>query len=469
MFVSMALLLCLTAAVLPAPGDTAMAAVSAAEAERLGGPELTPVGAERAGNAEGTIPAWTGGIQQAVDAYRPGNRHPDPFAEDTPLFTITADNQHLYADHLSEGQQALLEKYPESWRMPIYPSRRSAAYPDHVYAAFKRNATSAGLVLENRGGVTGAAVTSPFPIPNEGAEIVWNHNMRWRGLHITMTDGQAPVTRSGRYTLVVVDQEMAFPYSREAPPEAVEGFPSLLLSFKQRVRAPSLLAGQGRLVLESYNYNLQQRQTWLYSPNLRRILRTPFNGFDNPAPNADGLRFSDEVDLFNGSPALFNWKILGKREMYIPYNAYRIHSDALSYEDILEKRHIAPEHVRYELHRVWVVEGTVKVERRDPRARRLEDRGHLYARRVLYVDEDSWQVAMTDNYDAQGRLWRYAEGHMINFYEVPVPWYTLQVYYDFQARRYLVTGLDNRRRPAAFTEAINPRLFGPNALDFYLR
>jgi benzoyl-CoA reductase/2-hydroxyglutaryl-CoA dehydratase subunit BcrC/BadD/HgdB len=155
--------------------------------------------------------------------------------------------------------------------------------------------------------------------------------------------------------------------------------------------------------------------------------------------------------------------------MFIPYNAYRLDNGELKAADILQKRHINPDHARYELHRVWVVEGTVKVAERNPNALRLEDRGHQYSRRVFYLDEDSWQLALADNYDRNGNLWRVSEGHMINFYEVPVPWYNLEVFYDLQQERYVVVGLNNQRQVTTFDDQINPRLFGPNALDYYVR
>ena len=173
--------------------------------------------------------------------------------------------------------------------------------------------------------------------------------------------------------------------------------------------------------------------------------------------------------MYNGSPVLFNWELLGKKELYIPYNAYRLHSEQLTASDILKRHHINPDHARYELHRVWVVEGTVKVARRNPNAHSLAKRGHLYARRVFYVDEDSWQIAAADNYNHKGQLWRVSEGHMINYYNLPAAWYTMEVYYDLLQKRYLVNGLDNERRAPRFDQTINPRLFGPNALDFYVR
>jgi hypothetical protein len=169
---------------------------SAARSE-LGGPELTPVGAERAGNAAGTIPAWDGGITTAAPGHTPGQRLVDPHADDPLLFSITAANQQLYAPNLTEGQKALLAQYPDSWHMNVYASRRSAAYPDYVYEAIKDNASNATLITEGRGGVENSRLTSPFPLPKQGVEVIWNHNLRWRGIHIDRIDGMAPVTRRG--------------------------------------------------------------------------------------------------------------------------------------------------------------------------------------------------------------------------------------------------------------------------------
>ncbi len=423
--------------------------------------ELTPVGAERAGNAAGTIPAWEGGITEPISGYVPGQRIADPYADDPVLFTITAANQQEYAGNLSEGQKALLAQYPDSWHMNVYASRRSAAYPDYVYDAFKTNASSSELVTGGRGGVENSIVTSPFPNPTQGVEVVWNHNLRFRGIHINRVDGSAAVTRRGRYTLILQDEEWAIPYAqpRESGVDAL--FPNLLLAFKQKVFSPGFVTGSGALAHDFLNANIARRQTWIYSPDLRRVLRTPFNGYDNPTSNTDSLRFNDEGDMYNGPPSLFDWTLLGKREMYIPYNAYRLHSRALKADDILGEQHINPEHARYELHRVWVVEGKLKTGK--------GARGHKYSRRVFYVDEDSWQIAAADNYDKDGQLWRVSEGHMINFYQVPAPWYTLRVYQDLKQRRYLVNGLDNQRRAPEYDDDINPRLFGPNALDFYVR
>jgi len=435
-----------------------MAAATPEQSDGLDGPELTPLGAERAGNADGTIPSWKGGITAPPAGYVSGRQHVDPFAEDPVLFRINADNIDEHADKLSEGQKALLRTYPASWHMRIFPARRSASYPDWVYAAVKENASTAQIIREGKGGVVGANVSSPFPIPQSGVEVVWNHNLRWRGIRLSRSFGQAAVTRKGRYTVTLALQDWAFPYA--APPGTAlrDKFPNMLLALKSKTIQPGLLAGNGSLALEPIDQTADPRKTWRYSRALRRVLRLPNVAHEFPAFNVDNLRTVDEFDMFNGSPERFDWRLLGKRELYIPYNAYPIHGADAGYGDIIKTRHINPELARYELHRVWVVEGTLK-----------PGMPHIYSRRVFYVDEDSWQIAVADNYDLEGQLWRTSEAHALNYYQVPVQWSTLEVYYDLKAQRYLVSGLDNQRNPYRFSEQADPREFSPNALTFYIR
>jgi hypothetical protein len=435
-----------------------MAAATPEQTSRLDGPELTPLGAERAGNADGTIPAWSGGITAPPAGYESGRQHVDPFAGDPVLFRISADTMDEHAGKLSEGQKALLRAYPQTWHMRVYPTQRSASYPDWVYAAVKANASTAQVIRKGKGGVVGANVSSPFPIPQSGVEVVWNHNLRWRGIRISRSFGQAAVTRKGRYTVTLDLQEWAFPYG--APPGTAlrDKFPNMLLALKSKTIQPGLLAGNGTLALDPIDQTADPRKIWRYSRALRRVLRLPNVAHEFPAFNTENLRTVDEFDMFNGSPERFEWRLLGKQELYIPYNAYRIHSRDASYGDIIKTRHINPQLARYELHRVWVVEGTLK-----------PGMTHIYSRRVFYLDEDSWQIAVADNYDLEGKLWRTSEAHALNYYEVPVQWSTLEVYYDLQAQRYLVSGLDNQRNPYRFSEQADPREFSPNALSFYIR
>ena len=435
-----------------------MADNRAPAAGQPGGPLLTPVGAERAGNTAGTIPPWKGGITELPASYVSGEQHVDPWPEDGVLYTITADNMADYADSLSPGQQALLQTYPDSWRMQIYPARRSASYPEWVYRAVEDNARTATVLREGKGGVAGANVSSPFPIPASGIEAVWNHNLRWRGIRIQRSFGQAAVTRRGRYTVTLTLQDFAFPYAAPPGDELREKFPNMLLATKGKVIQPGLLSGDGTLVLEPIDQTDVPRKSWSYSRNLRRILRSPYIANAYPAANTDNLRTVDEFDMFNGSPGQYDWQLKGKQELYIPYNAYRIHAQDLAVDDIVGKHHINPAHARYELHRVWVVEGILKPGMK-----------HIYGRRVFYIDEDSWQISVADNYDLEGNLWRTSEAHALNYYEVPVLWSTLEVYYDLAKQRYLVSGLDNGRNPYQFSDTADPREFSPNALNYYVR
>ncbi len=435
----------------------ARAGVPAEEAARLGA-DLTPVGAERAGNAEGTIPPWTGGITAPPPGWEPGTWQRDPYPEDEPLFTISAANAAEHAAHLSEGQQALLRAYPDTWRMLVYRTRRSASYPPWVYEALKANATNAQVVLEGKGGVTGAKVSSPFPIPQQGVELVWNHTLRFRGVRVSRGVGSAAVTRRGNYSVVVAQQEVGVPYASPEETDFKRGYPNVMLALKSKIIAPALKSGDGLLVIEPLDQTRDPRKTWNYSRALRRVLRNPYFAYDHPAPDSDGLRTVDELDLFNGPPDRFEWRLVGKRELYVPYNAYRVHGDGVRAEEILGVGHLKPERLRYELHRVWVVEGRLRKGER-----------HIYSRRVFYLDEDSWQILVSDSYDLKGRLWRVAEAHAVDYYDVPVLWDTLQAYHDLRARRYFVFGLDTGLTPPRFEEGGDPREFSPNALLYYVR
>lgn len=436
---------------------TAFAKVLPEEAKRLE-TDLTPLGAERAGNAAGTIPAWTGGITKPPPGYEPGDHHPDPYPDDAILFTITIANVAEYAAKLSEGQKALLSTYPNTWRMHVYPTRRSASYPSWVYEASKANALTAEVIVEGKGGVTNTVITAPFPIPRSGLEVIWNHNLHWRGVHVKRSNGGAAVTRLGNYGMILAEQDVGIPYGAPHLTPFKEAYPNVMLALKSKIIQPALLVGNGSLIIEPLNQTNDPRKAWTYSRGLRRIVRAPYAAYDFPVPNTENLQTIDELGLFNGPPDRFAWRLLGKRELYIPYNAYRLHSDAITADDILRQGHINPDLARYELHRVWVVEGTLKPGQR-----------HIYSRRVFYVDEDSWQIVVADAYDHDGQLWRVAEAHMVNYYEVPVLLSTLEVYHDLKERRYLATGLDNGRNMYRFSEDVDPREFSPNALLYYIR
>ena len=428
--------------------SSASAGISAGEIARLG-EDLTPLGGERAGNPEGTIPEWTGGITEPPAGYTVGEHHRDPFAGDRPLFVIDAGNLDEHRDRLSVGHQRMLETYP-SFSMPVYPTRRSASFPQRIYDATRSTAATAKLV-DGGNGVGDAVIGIPFPIPSNGLEVIWNHLLRYRGETVACVIGQAAVTRGGAYTLVKQSLEVELRYS--LPDMTVEELGNTMILFKQKTLAPARLAGDLVLVHETMNQFREPRNAWTYNPGQRRVRRAPNLAYDNPGTSSDGLRTADQLDMFNGAVDRYDWELVGKREMYVPYNAYRLHSGDLAFTDILKPLHVNPAHLRYELHRVWVVEATLK-----------EGAAHIYKRRTLYVDEDSWQIVAADIYDNRDQLWRVSEGHLINYYEKPLMWPTLEVHTDLQAGRYLAYGLDNEFPMCTWDPDLRSRDFTPAAL-----
>ena len=376
--------------------------------------------------------------------------HPDPFAADKVLFTITAANVEQYADKLSAGQMAMFKRYPKSWSMSVYPTRRSASLPQRVYDAAIANATTAELAAGGNG-VLDASGGVPFPIPKNGVEAIWNHLLRYRGETVRQVEGQVAPTAGGAFTLVKLEQEILFPY--HLPGATIAGINNRLAYLLQTVTAPARLAGSILLVHETLNQVREPRLAWLYNPGQRRVRRAPNVAYDNPGTASDGQRTNDQNDMFNGAPNRYGWTLLGRREMYVPYNSYKLHSPDLNYDDIVKPGHVNPEHLRYELHRVWVVEAKLK-----------QGTSHIYARRTFYIDEDSWQVLAVDQYDGRGQIWRVSEAHPINYYEVPLVWHTLQVHYDLQNGRYLAFGLTNQEPIDEFNVKLSVRDFRPEAL-----
>ncbi|MDP1578859.1 MAG: DUF1329 domain-containing protein [Candidatus Didemnitutus sp.] len=426
----------------------ATAALSPADAARLGN-DLTPLGGEKAGNAAGTIPAWDGGITQGPAGYTPGMHHPDPFAADAPLFTITGANVDQYASMLSAGHVALLKAYP-TYQLPIYPTRRSASNPQRIYDATKANATTA-VLTEGGNGIAGSIAGIPFPIPQSGLEVIWNHLARYRGVAAKRSVAQAAPQRNGSYTLVEFEDEFLFNYAREDITEAA--LDNVLIYFKQAVVAPARLAGSILLVHDTLDQVKEKRRAWLYNAGQRRVRLAPSIEYDNPGTAADGMRTSDQFDMFNGAPDRYEWTLVGKKEMYVPYNSYKLHSNSLKNDDILKPLHINQDLTRYELHRVWVVEANLK-----------SGTSHIYSRRTFYVDEDSWQILSVDQYDGRGQLWRISEAHCINYYDALTFWSTLEVHTDLVAGRYLAIGLDNQNKMYEFGLKRTPQDYTPTRL-----
>lgn len=427
-----------------------MAAVSADEAAKLG-TSLTPIGAEKAGNAEGTIPEWTGGLSTTAAKVDDRGFMADPFAGEQPLFTITAQNMEQYKDKLTPGQQAMFKRYPDTYKMHVYKTHRSAAVPQEVVDATRDNATAVNLVQDGNG-LENFKVANAFPIPQNGLEVIWNHITRYRGGSVKRKVTQATPQTNGSYSLVYFDEQFVFPNKlRDYDPDKPS---SILFYFKQNVTAPARLAGNVLLVHETVNQVAEPRLAWLYNAGQRRVRRAPQVSYDGPGTAADGLRTSDNLDMYNGAPDRYNWELHGKKEMYISYNNYRLDSPELKYSDILKAGHINQDLPRYELHRVWHVTATLK-----------EGERHIYAKRDFYIDEDTWQAAVIDHYDGRGNLWRVAEAHAMQYFAQQVPWYAFETLYDIQSGRYLAMGMKNEEKQSyEFNAVATSGEFTPAAL-----
>ena len=410
-----------------------MAQVSPQQAEQLGS-KLTPLGAEKAGNADGSIPAWTGGLPINAGTVDSKGFLADPFANEKPLLIITASNAQQYKDKLTDGQLAMFKRYPDSYKIPVYPSHRTAAVPQAVYDAAKKSALNTVTI----GGGNGLGNFSDsryyaFPVPQNGVEVVWNHITRYRGGNLRRTITQAAPQTNGGYSLVTLDDEIATPaqITDQDPAQAS----NVLLYFKQQITAPARLAGNVTLVHETIDQVKEPRLAWVYNSGQRRVRRAPQVAYDGPGTAADGMRTVDNFDMFSGAPDRYDWKLVGKRELYIPYNSYKLDSPTLKYDDVIKAGHINQDLTRYELHRVWEVEATLKPGER-----------HIYGKRHLYFDEDTWQLAEVDHYDGRGQLWRVAEGHAQQYYDHKVPGYTVEALYDLIAGRYVVLGMKNEEK-----------------------
>lgn len=364
-------------------GGSSWAGASASEADKLKS-ELTPLGAERAGNKDGSIPAWSGGHTTVAAGYKSGPR-PDPFASEKPLYSIDASNMAQYLDKLSDGQQAMLKKYP-SYKIEVYPTHRTAAAPQYVYDNTFKNATRAKTANDGNT-LEGAYGGIPFPIPTSGKEAMWNHLLRWGGESVLYVPSTWIVSGGKVALSATTRNEQNFPYYyKDGSPETFGG--EYWFDY-QVTTAPSYKAGETILVRDSVD-GTRSRQAWQYLVGQRRVRKAPNLAYDTPDPVTSGIDFMDEVMLFLGALDRSDWKLVGKKEMLIPYNLNGFMSRKA--DDVLGPDHL--NHVRWELHRVWVVESTVMAGKR-----------HTIPKRRYYLDEDTWAASLYDGWDAQGQLW----------------------------------------------------------------
>ncbi len=416
-----------TGALLALAAGAALAAVTADEAKKLG-TTLTPTGAERAGNADKTIPDYTGGLTTAPAEYKKGSgTRPDPFAADKPLYSITGKNLAQYEGKLTDGTKELLKKQP-NYRVDVYSTHRSIAFPAYVVENTVKNATSV-KTTDGGLGLEGTFAGIPFPIPKTGNEVMWNHLLRYTGQTYFTQYDSINVDSSGRAVLATTGQiTIDYPYY-DPKRTVVSGANDIYFRTKIAYTAPARRAGEALLVQDYINPMKNDRKGWQYLPGQRRVKMAPDIAYDTPNPGSAGASTYDDAWVFNGAMDRYDFKLVGKREMIVPYNSFKLAYAKDPYA-VTTANHLNPDFVRWELHRVWVVEATLK-----------EGKRHIYAKRTFYVDEDSWVAVASDEYDARGALFRAGFVYTFPLYDVPAPNATTQSVYDFTSGGYNITGL----------------------------
>lgn len=412
-----------------------LAKVDAEEAAKLG-TELTPLGAEVKGIPADeaphglAIPAWDGGLTKKHKKFKKNRPPLDPFPDEKPLFVITGENYKDYEDILTEGHQKLFETFPKSYKMPVYPTHRTAAFPEKLYKDTIANATRVELTNEGNG-FEGTAHGYPFPIPTSGREIMWNHVMRYRAIGYRGYTNVAVTTSSGDYVVKRRYLEASLRYNH--PDSTVENLNNENIFVLTKIVAPPSEAGDAHLVYIPIDRIKQKASVWIYNAGQRRVRRIGKVGYDEPIN--DGLMTHDQIDMFNGPMDRYSFELKGKKTVLIGYNTNRIHSDEVKYKEILHKGHINQDLTRYELHRVWIVEAELR-----------DGMTHIYYKRRFYMDEDSYVIHFQDIYDKRGDYWRLVEGHSVQAPHVPTLISILQVHYDLQSRRYVANNMQNEEK-----------------------
>lgn len=368
----------------------------------------------------------------------------------TPQYVITRANLAKYQHLLTEGHRAMFATYPD-YKMVVFPTYRNAFFPDEILKATVENATRASLTGTDD--VQGAELGFPFPIPKTGAEPLWNHKLKFRGSAVKRFNNQAIVKPDGSYKISKLVEDVKFKYANlKEPAEIRKG--GIFAYYLQEVMSPPRVAGQIILVHETAGGAGNTRVAYIYSPGLGRVNRAPDVGYDNPSIGSDGEQFNDQVDVFNGAQDRFDWKLIGKKELLIPYNAWVLNSPTFKYKDIIRPGHINQDLARYELHRVWVVEATLKKGQR-----------HRFGKRRFYLDEDSWSIAVVDCYDTRGELWKVQEAHLLSIPFIPTVSGIPETIYDLQSKRYFVTTMTNEDAISDFEVKYSDDLFTPGALQ----
>lgn len=409
---------------------------------------LTPYGAERAGNKDGTIPAWDGKAPSA-----PGGaaaKRADPFAADKPRLSITAANAGEHAGALTDGTKALLAKVP-GFKLDVYPTRRSAVFPQAIYDQVLKNAGRSKLANDGLT-VEGAYGGIPFPVPRNGHEAIWNHMLSYRGQVTSFVADKYVMTAAGDQVLTS-RQRTNLIYPFYDPAGNPEQFSGEWARARIDITEPPANAGQALMTIDYVDNFGKPKDGWQYLPGQRRVRKSPSIAYDTPDGSAAGLANFDDVNLFIGSQDRYLMKLLGKREIIVPYNNNALMGKPA--KEAIGKSTLNPEFVRWELHRVWVVEATLRDGKRNTAAKRR-----------FYLDEDTWQAVLTDSWDAQGKLWKTGQAFTLVAGDQPLATTLSYAWFDLLSGGWVFAGAVNETGGVTYRAFDGKQLnnFTPSAL-----
>jgi hypothetical protein len=392
---------------------------------------LTPFGGERAGNADGSIPAWTGGL---VSAPLPPNADVKVhlFEDEQPLYTVDASNMAQYTDFLTPATQYQIQKF--GMTVPVYQTHRTAAAPQYVYDNTAKNVLTAKL--DPRGGrlgFTGAYGGLPFPIIDTsdpltgGAQLIWNHLTCWFDYSDFSTFSPGSVVINGQLILVgATASHTIYPYYD--PNGSLETYDGYFSKGHYYYKAPSAVVGQEDLVWHSTNVNINPDIVWTVLNGQGRVRKAPNQAFDAPNPDSNGIASLDESSCFYGNPSQYDWTYIEKKEMLVPYNCNKQVFSTL--QEMCGPHFIKPEFMRWEKHRVWVFEGNLH-----PGIQNVD------IRRRFYADEDTGLILLGEGYDGNNFMWK---GYMICNWCVPSVPGTIEgqtIVYQLQTGDWVINGV----------------------------
>jgi len=415
----------------------AQASVSSQEAAQLG-TNLTLVGAEKAGNADGSIPPYSGGLITAPSSFKAGDTmRPDPYADEKPLLVINGKNVDQYKSLLSATSVALAKRFP-GYRIDVYPTHRTAALPQSVLNNSRRNATDAqslegGLAIDN------VLPGVPFPIPKSGAEAMWNFLLRYQGVNIHSKYDSWNVDSAGVASLAITGEAfISFPiYENLSKPfNNSDIYHQMKLSYT----GPARRAGESIMLKNATNPLHFPGRAWQYLPAQRRVKQISVLAYDTPNPGtARALE-------------LYDWTLVGKQEMIVPYNTYKL-TYTRDAKSLTTPNYLSPDFVRWEKHRVYVVEGNLKSGSK-----------HIYQKRRFYLDEDSWAALASDQYDASGQLYRGSFAFLSQSYDQQVPDATPFMTYDLSRGSYNINGVVGPHGGIRYIEPLSTAQWVPESM-----